>query len=103
MKYRLNKAETVPVRLCNVAATRNINGRTIVTYTNSIKLSPNEVYETEDEAMIEWFRKHRRKVRYSRSLENALKDANVPYSIELCQSCGGKVQKISYQMVEVME
>lgn len=103
MKYRLNKAEIVPIRLYNVAATKNVNGRNIVTYTNSIKLAPNEVYETEDEAMIEWFRGYRRKVRYSKQLENTLKEADVPYEIELCRSCGGKIQKISYQVVEVME
>ena len=103
MKYRLNKAEIVPIRLYNVAATKNVNGRNIVTYTNSIKLSPNEVYETEDEAMIQWFRGYRRKVRYSKQLENTLKEAGVPYEIELCRSCGGKIKKISYQVVEVME
>lgn len=103
MKYRLNKAEIVPIRLYNVAATKNVNGRNIVTYTNSIKLAPNEVYETEDEAMIQWFRDYRRKVRYSKQLENTLKEADVPYVIELCRSCGGKIQKISYQVVEVME
>lgn len=104
MKYRLNKAEIVPIRLYNVAATKNVNGRNIVTYTNSIKLAPNEVYETEDEAMIQWFRDFgRRKVRYSKQLENTLKEAGVPYEIELCRSCGGKIQKISYQVVEVME
>lgn len=103
MKYRLNKAEIVPIRLYNVAATKNVNGRNIVTYTNSIKLAPNEVYETEDEAMIEWFRGYRRKVRYSKQLENTLKEAGVPYEIELCRSCGGKIQKISYQVVEVEE
>lgn len=103
MKYRLNKAEVVPIRLYNVAATKNVNGRNIVTYTNSIKLAPNEVYETEDEAMIQWFRDYRRKVRYNRQLENTLKEADVPYEIELCRSCGGKIQKISYQVVEVIE
>lgn len=103
MKYRLNKAEIVPIRLYNVAATKNVNGRNIVTYTNSIKLAPNEVYETEDEAMIQWFRDYRRKVRYSKQLENTLKEADVPYEIELCRSCGGKIKKISYQVVEVME
>ena len=103
MKYRLNKAEIVPIRLYNVAATKNVNGRNIVTYTNSIKLAPNEVYETEDEAMIQWFRGYRRKVRYSKQLENTLKEAGVPYEIELCRSCGGKIKKISYQVVEVME
>lgn len=103
MKYRLNKAETVPVCLYNVAKTKTINGRSIVTYSNYIRLAPNKEYETDDEAMLNWFRSYRNKVRYNSSLELALKNNNVPYEIELCRSCGGKVKKISYQVVEVFE
>lgn len=102
-KYRLNQAETVSATIYNVARTKVINGKPVVTYSNYIRLAPNKVYETDDEAMISFFRSYKRKVRYNAGLEQALKKNNVPYDIEYCRSCGGKIKKISYALVEVME
>lgn len=102
-EYRLNKAEKVSVTINNVAKTKVINGKPIVTYSNYIRLAPNTVYETDDEAMLNFFRGYKRKVRYNAELERALKEHNVPYDIEYCKSCGGKIKKISYRVVEVME
>ena len=102
-KYRLNSAETAVATINNVAKTKKMNGRDIVTYSNYIRLAPNTVYETDDEAMLNFFRNYRRKERYNSQLEEALKAHNVPYELELCPVCGGKVKKISYQLVEVME
>lgn len=102
-QYRLNNAEGTQVTINNVAKTKLVNGKPIVTYSNYIRLTPNEVYETDDEAMLNFFRNYRRKVRYNAQLENVLKHNNVPYEIEYCRSCGGRVKKISYQVVEVME
>ena len=103
MKYRLNSAEDVSIVLYHVPCTKKINGRDIVTDRNFIRLAPNTTYETDDNALIEYFRAYRRKVRYTAQLENILKEHNVPYEIELCRSCGGKVRKISYQLVEVFD
>lgn len=103
MKYRLNKAEKVPITIYNVAKTKMIAGRPVITYSNYIRLAPKEEYETDDEAMIEFFRTYKRKVRYNSELEETLKDNDVPYETELCRSCGGKVKKISYQVVEVYD
>lgn len=102
-QYKLNSAEKVQVTINNVAKTKIINGKPIVTYSNYIRLAPNKVYETDDEAMLNFFRKYRRKVRYTSDIENNLKANDVPYEIEYCNSCGGKVKKISYAVVEVME
>lgn len=102
-KYRLNNAENVQVTINNVAKTKLINGRSVVTYSNFIRLVPGKVYETDDEAMLNFFRKYKRKVRYSANLERTLRASGVPYDIEYCRSCGGKVKKISYRVVEVME
>ena len=102
-EYRLNKAEKVSVTINNVAKTKVINGKPIVTYSNYIRLAPNTVYETDDDAMLNFFRGYKRKVRYNAELERALKEHNVPYDIEYCKSCGGKIKKISYRVVEVME
>ena len=103
MKYRLNKAETIPVTLYNVAKTREINGTRITTYSNYIRLVPGEEYETDDEAMINWFKGYKRKVRYSKSVEEALVKHGVGYEIELCRSCGGRIKKIVYNPVEVYD
>ena len=101
-KYKLNDAEKVRVLINNVAKTKKINGRDVVTYSNYINLVPGVVYETDDEAMLNFFRNYKRKVRYNAELEQALKQNNVPYDIEFCKSCGGKVKKISYRPVEVI-
>jgi len=103
MKYRLNKAEKVPVTLYNVAKTREYNGKPIVTYRNQHRFVPGEVYETDDEAMLEWFRTYKRKVRYNSDLAKTLTEAGVPFELEMCRSCGGKVKKISYQIIEVYD
>lgn len=102
-KYKLNDAENVQVTINNVAKTKEINGKAIVTYSNYIRLAPNKVYETDDEAMLNFFRQYRRKVRYNSNLEEVLRLHDVPYEIEYCRSCGGRVKKISYAVVEVME
>lgn len=102
-QYRLNKAENVQVTINNVAKTKQINGKAIVTYSNYIRLVPGKVYQTDDEAMLNFFRNYKRKVRYNAELERALRSNGVPYDIEFCRSCGGKVKKISYRVVEVME
>ena len=102
-QYKLNDAENVQVTINNVAKTKLVNGKAIVTYSNYIRLVPGKVYETDDEAMIDFFRAYRRKVRYTTQLESVLRMNDVPYEIEYCRSCGGKVKKISYQVVEVME
>ena len=102
-KYKLNNAETVQVTINNVACTKIVNGKSVVTYSNYIRLAPNKVYETEDTAMLNFFKRYRRKERYSASLEEALKRNNVPYEIEYCRTCSGRVKKISYQVVEVFD
>lgn len=102
-EYRLNKAEKVSVTINNVAKTKEINGKSIVTYSNYIRLAPNMVYKTDDEAMLNFFRNYKRKVRYTAEIERALKENDVPYEVEYCRSCGGKIKKISYRPVEVIE
>ena len=102
-KYRLNSAEKVRILINNVAKTKKINGREVVTYSNYINLVPGVVYETDDEAMLNFFRNYKRKVRYNAEIERALKQHNVPYEVEFCRSCGGKVKKISYHPVEVLK
>lgn len=102
-EYRLNKAEKVPVTINNLPKTKVINGREVVTYSNYIRLAPNKVYKTDDDAMLTFFRNYQRKVRYTAEIERALEQNNVPYEVEYCKSCGGRVKKISYRVVEVLD
>ena len=102
-KYRLNNAEKVRVLINNVAKTKTMNGRSVVTYSNYINLVPGVIYETDDEAMLNFFENYKRKVRYNAELEEALKLNKVPYEVEYCRSCGGKIKKISYKVVEVLK
>lgn len=102
-KYRLNNAEKVRVLINNVAKTKTMNGRSVVTYSNYINLVPGVIYETDDEAMLNFFENYKRKVRYNAELEKALKLNKVPYEVEYCRSCGGKIKKISYKVVEVLK
>lgn len=102
-KYRLNKAERVQATISNVAKTKIVNGKKIVNYSNFIKLVPDKVYETDDEAMIGFFKAYRREVRYNAELERALKENDVPFELKYCKSCGGKIKKIRYPLVEVIE
>lgn len=102
-EYRLNKAERTPIAINNVARTVTRNGKSIVTYGNTIRLVPREVYETDDVAMIDFFKSYKRKARYNRELEEALKLNSVPYEVKVCRSCGGIRKEISYNVVEVIE
>lgn len=102
-EYRLNKAENVQVTINHVPQTVNVRGKAIVTHSNYARLVPGKIYETDDEAMLDFFRNYKRKVRYSTQLEQVLKDNDVSYEVEYCRSCDGKVKKISYRVVEVME
>ena len=102
-KYKLNKAEKVLATINSVPKTKTINGKSVVTYSNYIRLAPGKVYETDDEAMLAFFRAYKRKVRYTTEIEKALKENEVPYETEYCRSCGGKIKKIKYQLVEVLD
>ena len=98
-QYRLNVAETVPVTLYMMPITRQ--GK--VTYNNYLRLEPGKLYETDDVATIAYLKEKTQLVKYKESIENALKDANVDYEVEYCRSCGGRVKKIKYHLIEVIE
>ena len=102
-KVRLNKAERVPITINMVAKTKIINGKPIVTCSNYLRIAPGEVLKTNDEAMLNFLREYKVKIRYNAEVERALKENNVPYEVEYCKSCGGRIKKISYHPVEVEE
>lgn len=101
--YRLNSAERVPITLIAVPQTKTINGKTIISYTNTLRLVPDKVYKTDDEAMLKYLEAYKVEPRYTAEIERALKENNVPYELVYCKSCGGRIKKISYHPVEVEE
>lgn len=102
-KLKLVDAETRSFSLNGVPRTKVVNGKTIADYRNYIRIAPKEIYETDDELLVDYLTNYKRKVRYNAELERALKQSNVPYEIEMCRSCGGRVKKISYRPIEVVK
>lgn len=99
MKYKLNDIITTPsVFYVQQSYT---GGKT---KWGSIRLKPGEVYETDDKKLIESLSvRGYMKVPYNERLERKLKENGKDYTVELCKSCGGRVKKIKYHAVEILE
>lgn len=83
----------------NVVLTKN--GKALYTTTT---LLPGETYELkDDDRFINSLRAAKVRKPYSDSLKKSLEDANIPYETEQCKSCGGRIKKIVYGIVEVKE
>lgn len=98
-KYKLISAIDVPMTL-NVATLSNG-----YTKYGHIRLIPGKIYELpeNDPPLVNSLRKAKLKKNYSVELEEALKKTNTPYEVKMCQSCGGRVKKIEYSVVEIIE
>ena len=74
-----------------------------ITKYSYIVLDPNVEYEMPND---ELFQKSiigcKFKKPYSRALEEALKANDIPYQVEMCKSCGGRVKKLVYNPMEVI-
>jgi len=99
MKYRLNQAETTPITLYMFPVTKG----TVTTYNHYMRLEPEKIYETDDIAQVNYLKNKTNKVRYRSELEELLKAKGVEYEVIYCKSCGGKVRKIEYKVIEVVE
>lgn len=99
MKYKLNDIINTPSTFY-VQQTSGV-GRT---RWGAIRLIPGEVYETDDKKLIESLSvRGYMKVPYNEKLEQTLKDHGKDYTVEICKSCGGRVKKIKYHAVEILE
>lgn len=77
------------------------NGITKYTY---ITLDPGVEYELpNDPLFIASVKGSKFKKFYDRNMEMKLKSANIPYEVEMCKSCGGRVKKLVYNPLEVIE
>lgn len=83
----------------NVAESRNGH-----THYGHLKLEPNKIYTTDGDTILEnSLRKYELKKVYTEQLENALKQAGVPYEVKMCRQCGGRKRNLFYNPVEVFE
>lgn len=99
MQYKLIDIETQPVMLRMFPKT--VGGH--VSYSHFQRLEPGKVYDTDDPAQMEYIREHTERVRYNAAIEKSLKDAGIKYEVIRCKSCGGRIRKIEYKNVEVIE
>ncbi|MGM0175694.1 hypothetical protein [Enterococcus sp. DIV0800] len=87
------------VQQINVA--QRINGR--ITH-GVLRLTPGKVYELEDdELFLKSLQAATVQKRYDTNLEAQLKAAGVEYQQNFCKSCGGRVKKLEYSIVKVVE
>lgn len=102
MYYKLADVIDTPQKL-NVVAMVDKNGSKYRKYC-MIRLIPGEKYAvTDDSVLMESLRSITTKVKYSSDVEDALKASGVPYTVKACPSCGGRVKKIEYHVVQFVE
>ena len=99
MKYKLNEVVTSPTSFYLPRTAENGRRRW-----GSVRLDPGKIYETDDPLLIESISaKGIVKVPYNPRLEEKLKELGKEYEVELCKSCGGRVKKIKYRAVEILQ
>lgn len=97
MLYRLIEAIDVPMTL-NLVKTGKSGGQVY----RRMTLQPHTWYDTEGDMMLEKsLMETKTKRAYTPELERTLKETGADYEITRCRSCGGKVTKISFYVVEV--
>lgn len=80
---------------------RNERGQNVWRLTGFI---PGEWYQVDDVGLLNILKgKAKVKKAYSQDLENTLKGKGVPYEVVKCKTCGGRVTKIEYSVLEIEE
>lgn len=69
-----------------------------------IRLVPGKKYKIpEDQTLLEELKGVTESEKYTEGKEAALKRCGIPYEIVYCKSCGGRIRKLKYHLVEVVE
>lgn len=98
MYYKLIDAINTPKDLSVV--TRNGSA---VRY-GRMRLEPKKKYEIpEDKTLWESILNAKEKTRWTKEREDLLKETGAKYSVVRCKSCGGRVLKLEYNVVEVVD
>lgn len=83
----------------NVASQQN--GKTIYTH---VRLKPNEKYELgNDEVFIKSLQNSKIESPYATYLVNELASLGINYTENFCKSCGGRIKKVSYPIIEIID
>lgn len=102
-QYKLIDAISVATMLRPLSMTVQYGAKKIVKHDGFMTLVPKELYQTDDPVLTESLKAFTFDQRYNKTLEDALKAAGAEYQIEHCRSCGGRIRKIKYHPVEVIE
>lgn len=96
--FKLIDAIDVPL---NLNLVKQENGKTVYQRT---RLVPGKKYAiSDDKAFMKSLLGATDSKRYTQGLENRLKACGAIYEIKKCRSCGGRIIKIVYHVVEVVE
>lgn len=69
----------------------------------TIRLEPGKKYEIPEKDILDQLLKARKQIPYSARAEETLRSMGVAYEKKVCKSCGGKVLKLEYNVVEVID
>lgn len=69
----------------------------------TLRLEPGKKYEIPEKDILDQLVNAKKRVPYSARAEEKLLDAGVAYEKKQCKSCGGKVLKLEYNVVEVID
>lgn len=96
--YKLIDAITSAQRL-NVVG--NIDGAKRYCH---LTLEPHKKYEIPSDPLL-WqsILEAKVRVKYDKAIEETLKATGAKYSVKQCPSCGGRVKKLEYHLVEVCD
>lgn len=79
---------------------KNDKGQSVYRY---ITFEPGVLYKVPDDTFLKVaLSRGLTQMAYKESLEQSLKEANIPYEIKVCSSCGGGLKKIKVQIFEVI-
>ena len=87
----------------NLAETKEVNGHAMAVY-KPRRFLPGKVYEIPDDPLLlKSLKNCTRQSPYTAELEMMLKNCGASYETKMCKSCGGRVKKIEYHVVEVSD
>lgn len=87
-RYKLNKATHAPLTINLITITKRNNNK-------PLQLFPDVTYSTNDPTIIKTLQNYTIKPRYTEDLKQSLETHHIPYKIEYCQTCKGKVKKLA--------
>lgn len=102
-RYRLLPFVETSLRILAVRTKLNGSGNPYHQQ-HRMTLDPNTYYDLpDDEAFLKSIKSYEIRMNYDKIAEETLKRAGVDFRLDVCKSCGGRVTKIVYNPIEVIE